>query len=158
MQQVYYQFYLYLQGGQIIVPFTFYCLFQQYIINIQALYNQSTLNQVYFNQKQLYADVYSRVIDTITYNNTDTAALSYQIILLSSFLSRLQFIRQCYQDSIVIIQKLGYLSLFIIFIVNLQQLEIQQELYKEEIGLNQLDLIVCIFYIKVYKLLQDLCQ
>ena len=155
---MYYQFYLYLRGGQIIVPFAFYQLFQQYIINVQALYNQLTLNQIYFNQKQLYIDIYSRVIDAITYNNIDIAALSYQIILLSSFLSRLWFTRQCYQDSIVIVQKLGYLSLFIIFIANLQWLEILQELYKGETGLNQLDLVVYIFYIKVYKLLQDLYQ
>ena len=96
-------------------------------------------------------------MDAIAHDDADAAALGRWIVLLSSFLGRPQFIRQCYQDSMVIVRKLGCLSLFVMFIANLQWPEIQQELHEGETGLNQLDLVVCVFYIKVRKLLQDLC-
>jgi helitron helicase-like protein len=47
------------------VPFTFYRLFQQYIVDIWALCDQSALDWIRFNQKQLRADVYSGVADAI---------------------------------------------------------------------------------------------
>ena len=55
-----------------------------------------------------------------------------------------------------IMQKLGYLSLFIMFTANPRWPEIQQELRKGETGLNRPDLVVRVFHIKVRELLQDL--
>ena len=102
--------------------------------------------------------MYSGVADAITRDDADAAALGRRIVLLSSFLGGPRFIRQCYQDSMAIMRKLGRPSLFITFTVNPQWPEIQRELREGETGLNQLDLVVCVFHIKVRELLQDLCQ
>ena len=140
------------------MPFAFYRLFQQYIVDIWALCDQSTLDWIRFNQKQLRADVYSGVADAIAHDDADAAALGRRIVLPSSFLGGPQFIRQCYQDSMAIVRKLGRLSLFIMFTANLQWPEIQRELREGETGLNRPDLVVRVFHIKVRELLQDLRQ
>ena len=100
--------------------------------------------------------MYSGVADAITHDDADAAALGRRIVLPSSFLGGLQFIGQCYQDSMAIVRKLGRLSLFIMFTVNPRWPEIQRELREGETGLNRPDLVVRVFHIKVRELLQDL--
>jgi len=157
-QRAYYRFYLHPRGGQTTVPFAFYRLFQQYIVDIWALCDQSTLDWIRFNQKQLRADVYSGVADAIAHDDADAAALGRRIVLPSSFLGGPRFIGQCYQDSMAIVRKLGRPSLFITFTANPRWPEIQRELREGETGLNQPDLVVRVFHIKVRELLQDLYQ
>jgi len=102
--------------------------------------------------------VYSGVADAIAHDDADAAALGRRIVLPSSFLGGPRFIRQCYQDSMVIVRKLGRPSLFITFTANPRWPEIQRELREGETGLNRPDLVVCVFHIKVRELLQDLHQ
>ena len=119
-QQAYFQFYLYIYNTSKLVPFAFQRLFQQYIINTQALYNQNKLNWIYFYQSNLYTDLYNGIMDAISYRDVNPNSISRCIILPLNYLSSYRFISQCYQNSIVIVRYYSRLSLFITFIANPQ--------------------------------------
>jgi len=138
------------------VPFAFHRLFQQFVVDAWALCDQSSLSFIRYNQSKLRAEVYNGVTDAIAHVNADPADLGRRVILPSSFLGGQRFIKQCYQDFMAIVRKLGRPSLFITFTANPRWKEITQELREGETGLDRFDLAVRVFHLKAAELRSDL--
>ena len=156
MQQAYFRFYLHICTNSKLVPFAYYRLFQQYIIDIWALCNQNKFIQIYSNQTTLCIELYNNIADTLTHNNLDPESLGRRVVLPSNFLGGDRFIRQCYQDLIAIVYKYSYLSLFITFTTNPKWDEITRKLLPGQTAVDRLDLVTRVFHIKVTHFLHDL--
>ena len=156
MQQVYFQFYLHIRSDSKLVPFAYYQLFQQYIVDAWALYNQNKLTQIRYNQITLHTKLYNSITDTLTRHNLDPKSLGHCVVLPSSFLGGDYFIKQYYQDSIAIVYKYSRLSIFITFTVNPKWDEITHKLLPGQTAIDRPDLVTHIFHIKVAHLLYDL--
>jgi hypothetical protein len=152
-QQVYYRYYLHPRPSQTTIPFAFYRLFQQYIVDVWALCDQARLSWIRNNQTQLRAEVYSGVADAVLRGNTEDSGIGRRIILPSSYLGSSRFISQCYQDSMAIVRRYGRPTLFITFTASPYWLEVIRELRQGETGLNRPDLICRAFYLKARHLL-----
>jgi hypothetical protein len=114
-QQVYYRYYLHPRSGQTTVPFRYYRLFQQYVVDIWAIYDQARLAWIRNNQTQLRAELYSSVADVVLGNNDAKAPVGRRTVLPSSYLGSTRFVSQCYQDSMAIVRRYGRPTLFITF-------------------------------------------
>lgn len=156
-QQMYYRYYLYPRDGQTTVPFRYYRLFQQWLVDVWALCDQSRLEWIRHNQKQLRADLYSGLADALLRGDAEVAAAAgRRIILPSSYLGSSRFISQCYQDSMAIVRRFGRPTLFITFTASPYWPEVLRELGPGETGLNRPDLICRVFRLKVKRLLSIL--
>ena len=155
-QQAYYRFYLHPRPGQTTVPFRFYRLFQQYVVDIWAICDQARLDWARHNQATLRADLYNGVADAVMGSNQPAdARIGRRIILPSSHLGSSRFISHCYQDSMAIVRRYGRPTLFITFTASSYWPEVDRELREGETGLNRPDLVCRAFHLKAQKLLRD---
>ena len=155
-EQVYYRYYLHPRPGQTTVPFRFYRLFQQYIVDIWAICDQARLAWIRANQQQIRAELYSGITDAlIGDNDTVRGPIGRRTVLPSSYLGSSRFVSQCYQDSMAIVRRYGRPTLFITFTASPYWPEVNRELRSGETGLNRPDLICRAFYLKVRKFLAD---
>ena len=126
-QQAFYQYYLYI-WCYISPLFYTGCLLQQYIVNAYVAYKTIAFDQLQTYQQSICADVYTRLANALICKDVNIANLGYQFILLSSFTSSNCFMQQLFQDLIAIVQYFGKPSFFIMFIANLHQPEITENL------------------------------
>ena len=155
-QRAYFRFYLHVRNDSKLVPFAYYRLFQQYVVDAWALCDQNKLTWIRSNQTTLRAELYNGVADALTRADLDPTSLGRRVVLPSSFLGGARFIGQCYQDSMAIVRKYSRPSLFITFTANPKWDEITRELLPGQTATDRPDLVVRVFRIKVTHLLHDL--
>ena len=122
-------------------------LFLQFIVDVYARIEQSSLNYIRFNQKyqkDLRSEVRQGLVDAI-YNNTSLDDIGRSIILPSSFYNSPRFMIQQYQDMMAMVREFGKPDLFITFTCNPKWGEIGRELLKFQKPNDKLDLIARIF-------------
>jgi hypothetical protein len=91
-QRAYFRFYLHIHNASELVPFAFHRLFQQYIINAWALYNQNKLDWIRSHQSNLHADLYNGITDAISRGDINANSIGRHIILPSNYLGSARFI------------------------------------------------------------------
>ena len=94
-------------------------------------------------------ELYNGIINTLTRTKLESKLLGRHIVLLLNFLSRACFIKQYYQDLIVIIYKCSSLSPFITFTTNFNWDKITYKLLFSQTVINMPNLVIYIFYIKL---------
>jgi hypothetical protein len=85
-------------------------LFQQFVVDAWASVEQSNLNWIKNNQKELQADVYSGLRDAVLGdrdNNLNLAEHGQRIILPSTFVGSERFMTQLFQDAMAIVRTLA---------------------------------------------------
>ena len=109
-------------------------LFQQYVVDAWASVEQSTLNWIKHNQKELRADVYSGLRDAALGdrdNNLNLAEHGQRIILPSSFGGGECHMSQLFHDSMAICRHFHKPDLFLTMTANPNWPEIQDQLLWE---------------------------
>lgn len=158
-QQQYYRYYLHPRAGQTTVPFRFYRLFQQYVVDVWAICDQARLAFIRENQRTIRAELYSGVADALLQRNPDNsdahARIGRRTVLPSSYIGGSRFVSQCYQDSMAIVRRYGRPTLFITFTASSYWQEVNRELREGETGLNRPDLVCRAFRLKAKELLRD---
>jgi hypothetical protein len=154
-QQMYYRYYLQTRPGATTVPFLYYRLFQQFLVDIWALLEQSRLQWVLHNQNTLRAELYSGVADAVARDDGSNIAIGRRIVLPSSYLGSSRSISGFYQDSMAIVRNRGGPVLFITFTASGFWPEVDRELRYGETGVNRPDLVCRAFHLKSQELLKD---
>jgi hypothetical protein len=114
-QQSWFRYHLFYRPSNTTIPFAYFRLFQQYLVDAHAVCDQARLYWIKQNQKTLRADLYQGVADAVTSDDGSEARLGRRIVLPSSYLGGSRFISCCYQDSMAIVRRLGRPTLFITF-------------------------------------------
>lgn len=134
-------------------------LFQQYVVDAWAICDQSKLQWLRYNQKNIRADLYKGLADAVLgRQDVDAAAIGRRVILPSSHLGGDRFMQQLFQDSMAIVRHFGRPTLFITFTTNPRWEEIQRELLPGQEPIDRPDLVARVFHLKVKKLLAELKQ
>jgi len=88
----YFRFHLHVRNGHELIPFAFYRLFQQYLVDAWAICDQHQLNWLRTHQSNLRADIYNGVADALTRTDVDLTSIGRRVILPSSYLGGARFI------------------------------------------------------------------
>jgi hypothetical protein len=155
-QQSWFRYHLFCRPGNTTIPFAYFRLFQQYLVDAHAVCDQARLYWIKQNQKTLRADLYQGVADAVTSDDGSEVRLGRRIVLPSSYLGGSRFISRCYQDSMAIVRRLGRPTLFITFTATSWWPEVERELGQGDSGVNRADLICRVFYLKMKQLLKEL--
>ncbi|CAG8753967.1 1770_t:CDS:2, partial [Acaulospora morrowiae] len=118
-------------------------LFQQYIVDAYVYIEQSCLNYIKHNQKQIRAELYSEFQDALSANNelpSNKLRISRRIILPSSFIGGPWHMQQLYQDSMTIVGQLKKPDLFITITCNPKWPKIQAALLSGQTAQDRPDL------------------
>ncbi|KAG1170650.1 hypothetical protein G6F70_005380 [Rhizopus microsporus] len=100
-------------------------LFQQFLVDTWAIYDQNKLDWIRQNQYMLHIDVYSGIADAIAESDQiNEADLGRRFILSSSFHGGPCFMSKLHYDSMAIVRHFGKPSLFITFMTNTKWAEI----------------------------------
>ncbi|KAG2203527.1 hypothetical protein INT46_011432 [Mucor plumbeus] len=136
-------------------------LFHQYIVDMYAKMEQSRLSFIYFNQKQLRAEMYKGLYDAVNsndYENTSSLGVGKKVILPSTFSGGPRYMAQNYYDAMNIVRRFGKPDLFITFTCNPKWPEITRELLNNQLASDRPDLCARIFNLKLKELLDDITK
>ncbi len=118
-------------------------LFQEYICEAWAVAEQKRLGQLKKIQKQLRAEIYQGLADTIAANaDTNLNNLGQHFILPSSFTGGTCHMQQQCQDALAINRHFGGGDLFITMTANPSWPEIQDALFQGQTASDRPDLVV----------------
>src|SRR6266540_5404813 len=114
-------------------------LFQQWIIDMYAVIEQTRLNYLRHNQKQIRAELYNGLQDAINSGDSLTN-VGQRIILLSSFTGGPRQMHKLYQDAMAIVRAVRKPDLFITVTCNSNWPEIKEALLSGQIAQDRSDL------------------
>lgn len=121
-QRVYYRFRLHIRNGayRYEYPALFYGgrLFQQYIVDAFAACETTALNWLREHQKNIRADVYSGLTDTLIREDINAGDIGRRVILPATFTGSDRYMQQLFQDSMAIVRYFGKPTFFITFTAN----------------------------------------
>jgi hypothetical protein len=109
-----------LQVGRSNEPITLHYygrLFQQWIVDMYTIVEQTRLNYLRYNQKQIRADLYNGLQDAM-HSGDSTTNVGQRIILPSSFTGGPRQMHKLYQDGMAIVRVFGKPDLFITITCN----------------------------------------
>src|SRR6266487_3678885 len=92
-------------------------VFQQWIVDMYTVMEQTRLNYLRFNQKQIRAELYNGLQDAM-YSGDSTTNVGQRIILPSSFTGGPRQMHKLYQDGMAIVRTYGKPDLFITITCN----------------------------------------
>lgn len=111
------------------------------------------------HQKDLRANMYKELIESILKGETDPATAGKRIVLPSTFVGGERYMIQNYQDVMTICSWAGYPDLFITFTCNHKWTELMEFLHtyilKPE---DRPDLVSRLFKVKLNQLIKDIKQ
>jgi hypothetical protein len=116
----------------------------------------SRLNYLRNNQKQLRAEVYQGLLDGLGRNETTGMLQGRRIVLPASFIGGPRHMAQSYQDAMALVRAFGKPDLFITMTCNPKWEEIQRELKPGETANDRPDLVARVFKMKLDALMKDL--
>jgi hypothetical protein len=157
----YYSFHLMVRPNNGNLLHLFGKLFHQYIVDMYAKMEQSRLSFIYYNQKQLRAEMYKGLYDAVNsndYENTSSLGVGKKVILPSTFSGGPRHMAQNYHDAMNIVRRFGKPDLFITFTCNPKWPEITRELLNNQLASNRPDLCARIFNLKLKELLDDITK
>ncbi|PIA53922.1 hypothetical protein AQUCO_00900472v1 [Aquilegia coerulea] len=122
-------------------------LFQQFIVDAWASYEQNRLYWIRTHQADLRCDVYSGLTDIVT-NGHNPNDIGKKFILPSTHLGSPRHIYEIYQDSMAITRYYKHLDIFMPVTSNPKWPEIQNELKPGQAALDRPDLVARVFELK----------
>ena len=112
----------------------------------------SRLDYFRHNQKDIRAELYQGIVDSIDNGETRGCKVGHRIILLLSFIGGPRDMRKRYMDAMTLVQRFGKPDIFLTMTCNPNWFEIKQELGPSEEVRNRPDLVVRIFRAKLEEL------
>ncbi|XP_022872070.1 uncharacterized protein LOC111391153 [Olea europaea var. sylvestris] len=152
----YYSYKLQIRPSDKSVLLHFGRLFQQYVVDMYVKIETSRLDYFHSNQKQIRAELYQGIIDSIHNGETKGYKIGKKFVLPQSFTCGPKDMLRRYLDAITLVQRYEKSYLFITITCNPNWPEIKQELkYNDEVE-NRPDLIVRVSRAKLEELKNDL--
>ncbi|KAF8692406.1 Helitron helicase-like domain at N-terminus, partial [Rhizoctonia solani] len=133
-------------------------LFQQYLVDVWAIADQSRLLWLHNNQSSLRVELYSGLCDALLSDNLTHGEQVGCYILPSSYYGGPQQMAESYQDAMAISCYLGGPQLFITMTANPKWPEIHSALLPGQTYSNRPDLITQVFELKCHQLMEDITQ
>ena len=158
-QQEFYSYKLMLRatpGHRSIRLHRFRRLFRQYVVDMYTKIEGGRLAWVRTHQKELRADQYKNVRDSLNDPNRDPSKCGKQYILPSSFQGSPRHMHEMYQDAMAIIRKRGKPDLFVTFTCNPKWREISDELNPGEQANDRPDIVTRVFRLKLKALMDEI--
>ena len=106
------------------------------------------LNFIRYNQNQLRAEVYSKVVDSMYSGESDAANIGQRVILPSTFQGSPRNMMQRYQDAMTIVRNIGNPDYFVTMTTNPDWVEIKRELRPGQTASERPDIVVRVFKLK----------
>jgi hypothetical protein len=132
-------------------------LFQQWIVDMYTVVEQTRLNYLRFNQKQIRAELYNGLQDAMI-SGDSTTNIGQRIILPSSFTGGPRQMHQLYQDGMAIVRVFGKPDLFITITCNPNWPEIKNALLPGQTAQDRPELISRVFNMKLKAILNDILK
>src|SRR6266516_2104148 len=118
---------------------------------------QTHLNYLRFNQRQIRAELYNGLQDAM-YSGDSTTNVGQRIILPSSFTGGPRQMHKLYQDGMAIVRVFGKPDLFITITCNPKWPEITEALHPSQNAQDRPDLISRVFNMKLKVILDDILK
>lgn len=132
-------------------------LFQQFVVDGYTMIESGRLRWIRDNQKDLRAEMYKGLQESILRGETNTSTTGRRIVLPSTFIGGPRYMFQNYQDAMTICGWAGYPDLFVTFTCNHKWPELTRYFtkfnFKSE---DRADMICRIFKIKLDRLVKDI--
>ena len=93
-------------------------LFQQYVVDMYIKVESSRLDYIRNHQKQIRADLYQGVVDSLQAGENRADAVGKWIVLPTSFIGGRRDRRQRYLDAMALVQKYGKPDIFLTMTCN----------------------------------------
>ena len=132
-------------------------LFQQWIVDMYTVIEQTRLNYLRFNQKQIRAELYNGLQDAMI-SGDSTTNIGQRIILPSSFTGGPRQMHKLYQDGMAIVRVFGKPDLFITITCNPKWPEIQNALLPGQTAQDRSELISRVFNMKLKAIFNDILK
>lgn len=155
-QRPFYRFRLHVRTNEFPTLFLGQRLFQQYVVDAFAACEATALQWLRSNQKNIRADVYNGLADTLIRQDIDASEVGRRIILPATFTGSDRSMQQLFQDSMAIVRYFGKPTLFITFTANPRWPEIVRNLLPGQQAADRPDLIARVFALKIKELIAEL--
>ncbi|XP_058810469.1 uncharacterized protein LOC131675487 [Phymastichus coffea] len=124
-------------------------LFQQWVVDSYVKIERDRIQWCNSHQKQLRADTYQGLNDYMSNRANDVdGQVGRTIILPSTFLGSPQYMQQCYQDAMAIVNETGKPDIFLTMTCNPNWLEITENLLPGQQAADRPDLVARVFDLK----------
>ncbi|KAL6888323.1 hypothetical protein ACP4OV_009349 [Aristida adscensionis] len=124
-------------------------LFQQYVVDIYIKVESSRLDYIRDHQKEIRADLYQGVVDSLQAGENRADAIGKRTILPTSFIGGKRDRKRRYLDAMALVQKYGKPDIFLTMTCNPNWDEIISELEPRQTPQDRPDLIVRVFRAKL---------
>ncbi|XP_022875705.1 uncharacterized protein LOC111394171 [Olea europaea var. sylvestris] len=131
-------------------------LFQQYVVDMYVKIETARLDYFRSNQKQIRAELYQSIVDSVQNGETRGSKIGKKIVLPQTFTCGPRDMLKRYLDAMAIVQRYGKPDIFLTITCNPYWPEIMQELKHNDEVQNRPDLIARIFRAKLEELKNDL--
>jgi hypothetical protein len=134
-------------------------LFQQYVVDAAATYDQNRLNWVYHNQSTIRADQYQGLADAFDATDGNPTALGRTLIIPSSHTGSQRSMHAAYMDAMAITGHFRKPHLFLTMTANPEWEEVVQAmrgLSASQQAMNRPDLVTRVFDMKKKQLMREI--
>ncbi|XP_062230177.1 uncharacterized protein LOC133927803 [Phragmites australis] len=133
-------------------------LFQQFTVNTYIKIESSRLDYIWAHQKELRADLYQGLVDSLHAGERRADAIGNRTMLATSFIGGPRDKRRRYMDAMALVRKYGKPNVFLTMTCNPNWDEITRELYPGQIPQDRPDLVVRVFRAKLEELKKQLLE
>ena len=120
-------------------------LFQQFVVDMYIKIETARLDFFRMRQKEIRAELYQGIIDSIAIGERCGANVGKRIVLPASFIGGPRDMRRRYADAMALVQHYGKPDLFLTMTCNLAWPETKEHLLPNEESQNRPDLIARVF-------------
>lgn len=134
-------------------------LFQQFLVDAYTMVESERLSYIRDHQKNLRAEKYKKLTDSVGGGNTPATSTGKRIVLPSSFTGGPRYMVQNYLAAMALCRVYGYPDLFITFTCNPKWPEIKR--FVQQRGMqpeDRPDILCRVFKMKLDQLIKDLKQ
>ncbi|XP_028100698.1 uncharacterized protein LOC114300041 [Camellia sinensis] len=133
-------------------------LFQQYCVGMYVKIETSRLQFFRNKQREIRADLYQGIIDSVTTSEARGSKIGHRVILPPSFIGSPKDLRRRYVDAMALVQRFGKPDIFLTMTCNPTWPEIKAELGPNEEAQNRPDLTSRAFRAKMEQLKDDIIK
>lgn len=133
-------------------------LLQQFVVDMYVKIETSRLDFFRTKQKEIRADLYQGIVDSINQGETQGSNIGKRIVLPSSFIGGPRDMRKRYMDAMALVEKYGKPDIFLTMTCNPKWTEITQELKSFEEAQNRPDLVARVFRSKFEHLRREVIK
>jgi hypothetical protein len=131
-------------------------LLQQFVVDTYIKIESSRLDYIFHHQKELRADLYQGLVDSIQAGEQDRNAVGKRTILSSSFIGGPRDKLRRYLDAMALVRKYGKPDIFLTMTCNPNWEEITRELERGQTPQDRPDIVVRVFRAKLEEMKNQL--